>query len=82
MPSTQMSAEDTVVYKTYVVSVLTELGVQGMSRKDKRQTSNYSTINCEGRVEVSTRSYQSEAEKVISSTNITTYFPPKFILKP
>lgn len=37
MPSTQISAESPAVNKTNEVSAPTELGVQGISRKDKCQ---------------------------------------------
>lgn len=62
MPSTQISAETPTVNKTNVVSAPTELGVQGISRKDKCQTNNRVTME-EGRGEVSTRAHWSETEK-------------------
>ena len=51
-----MSAKDIAVNKKNVVSFPpTELGVQRMSRKNNRQTINYSIVKCEGRVSI--RSY-------------------------
>ena len=76
MPSTQISAETPTVNKTNAVSAPTELGVQGISRKDKCQTNNRIIME-EGRGELSTRSYWSETEKIIYTKNNHFFCPPK-----
>lgn len=44
MPSTELSAVDTVTNKPNTISTLTVLGAQGMSRKDKCQTNTYMMV--------------------------------------
>ena len=75
--NTQLSAENTAVNKTDVVSALRELGVQGTTREDKCQTNNYNIIKYKGRAGVSARDYPSKAEIVIYVISITLLCPPK-----